>query len=149
MKNYFIIILSTFILSGCVEENPDNKIKIPPLEDDKFQKIIKKIWLMNAHLYNNNNTLMHKDSLAKATNKLLIDNGIDKYDFEKSIQFYSQNPILLDSIIKDLKDSLEKTYNEILDSRLIEKEFINKSKTLKEKSKFKTRTININKKIKK
>lgn len=104
---------------------------------------------MNAHLYNNNNTLMHKDSLAKATNKLLIDNGIDKYDFEKSIQFYSQNPILLDSIIKDLKDSLEKTYNEILDSGLIEKEFINKSKTLKEKSKFKTRTININKKIKK
>lgn len=144
MKNYFIIILSIFILSSCVEENPDNKIEISPLEDDKFQKIIKKIWLMNAHLYNN--TLMHKDSLAEATNKLLKDNGIEKYEFEKSIQFYSQNPILLDSIIKDLKDSLEKTYNEILDSELIEKKIINTSGTLKEKSKFKTRTININKK---
>lgn len=99
---------------------------------------------MNAHLYNN--TLIHKDSLAGATNKLLKDNEIEKYEFEKSIQFYSQNPILLDSIIKDLKDSLEKTYNEILDSGLIEKEFINTSETLKEKSKFKTRTININKK---
>ena len=100
---------------------------------------------MNAYIYNNN-TLMLKDSLGKATYKLLKNNGIDKYEFEKSIQFYSQNPILLDSIIKDLKDSLEKTYNEILDSGLIEKEFINTSKTLKEKSKFKTRTININKK---
>ena len=129
MKNYFIIILSIFILSSCVEENPDNKIEISPLEDDKFQKIIKKIWLMNAHLYNN--TLIHKDSLAEATYKLLKNNGIDRYDFEKSIQFYSQNPILLDSIIKDLKDSLEKTYNEILDSGLIEKEFINTSETLK------------------
>ena len=99
---------------------------------------------MNAHLYNN--TFMHKDSLAEATNKLLKDNGIEKYEFEKSIQFYSQNPILLDSIIKDLKDSLEKTYNEILDSELIEKKIINTSETLKEKSKFKTRTININKK---
>ena len=99
---------------------------------------------MNSHLYNN--TLIHKDSLAEATYKLLKDNGIDKYEFEKSIQFYSQNPILLDSIIKDLKDSLEKTYNEILDSGLIDKEFINKSENLKEKSKFKTRTININKK---
>ena len=70
MKNYFIIILSIFILSSCVEENPDNKIEVSPLEDDKFQKIIKKIWLMNAHLYNN--TLIHKDSLAEATN-----NGVD------------------------------------------------------------------------
>ena len=99
---------------------------------------------MNAHLYNN--TFIHKDSLAEATNKLLKDNGIEKYEFEKSIQFYSQNPILLDSIIKDLKDSLEKTYNEILGSKLIEKKIINTSETLKEKSKFKTRTININKK---
>ena len=99
---------------------------------------------MNAHLYNN--TFIHKYSLAEATNKLLKDNGIEKYEFEKSIQFYSQNPILLDSIIKDLKDSLEKTYSEILDSELIEKKIINTSETLKEKSKFKTRTININKK---
>ena len=60
--------------------------------------------------------------------------------------FILKNPILLDSIIKDLKDSLEKTYNEILGSKLIEKKIINTSETLKEKSKFKTRTININKK---
>jgi len=145
LKNYFKIIILIFIISSCVEENPDNKIEISPLEDIKFQKIIKKIWLMNAYIYNNN-TLMLKDSLGKATYKLLKDNGVDKYEFEKSIQFYSQNPILLDSIIKDLKDSLEKNYNEILDSGLIEKEFINTSETLKEKSKFKTRTININKK---
>ena len=142
MKNYFIIILSIFILLSCVEENPDNKIEVSPLEDDKFQKIIKKIWLMNAHLYNN--TLIHKDSLAGATNKLLKDNGIEKYEFEKSIQFYSQNPILLDSIIRDLKDSLEKAYNEILDSELIEKKNINSTDSLKENFKFKSRIYNKN-----
>ena len=142
MKNYFTIILSIFILSSCVEENPDNKIEVSPLEDDKFQKIIKKIWLMNAHLYNN--TLIHKDSLAEATNKLLKDNGIEKYEFEKSIQFYSQNPILLDSIIRDLKDSLEKAYNEILDSELIEKKNINSTDSLKENFKFKSRIYNRN-----
>ena len=142
MKNYFKIIILIFIISSCVEENPDNKIEISPLEDDKFQKIIKKIWLMNAHLYNN--TLIHKDSLAEATYKLLKNNGIDKYEFEKSIQFYSQNPILLDSIIRDLKDSLEKAYNEILDSELIEKKNINSTDSLKENFKFKSRIYNKN-----
>ena len=144
MKNYFKIIILIFIISSCVEENPDNKIEISPLEDIKFQKIIKKIWLMNAYIYNNNNTLMLKDSLGKATYKLLKDNGVDKYEFEKSIQFYSQNPILLDSIIRDLKDSLEKAYNEILDSELIEKKNINSTDSLKENFKFKSRIYNKN-----
>ena len=143
MKNYFKIIILIFIISSCVEENPDNKIEISPLEDIKFQKIIKKIWLMNAYIYNNN-TLMLKDSLGKATYKLLKDNGVDKYEFEKSIQFYSQNPILLDSIIRDLKDSLEKAYNEILDSELIEKKNINSTDSLKENFKFKSRIYNKN-----
>ena len=144
MKNYFKIIILIFIISSCVEENPDNKIEISPLKDIKFQKIIKKIWLMNAYIYNNNNTLMLKDSLGKATYKLLKDNGVDKYEFEKSIQFYSQNPILLDSIIRDLKDSLEKAYNEILDSELIEKKNINSTDSLKENFKFKSRIYNKN-----
>tara|TARA_B110000879_G_C11008130_1_gene445854 strand:+ start:140 stop:583 length:444 start_codon:yes stop_codon:yes gene_type:complete len=144
LKNYFKIIILIFIISSCVEENPDNKIEISPLEDIKFQKIIKKIWLMNAYIYNNNNTLMLKDSLGKATYKLLKDNGVDKYEFEKSIQFYSQNPILLDSIIRDLKDSLEKAYNEILDSELIEKKNINSTDSLKENFKFKSRIYNKN-----
>ena len=143
MKNYFKIIILIFIISSCVEENPDNKIEISPLEDIKKQKIIKKIWLMNAYIYNNN-TLMLKDSLGKATYKLLKDNGVDKYEFEKSIQFYSQNPILLDSIIRDLKDSLEKAYNEILDSELIEKKNINSTDSLKENFKFKSRIYNKN-----
>tara|TARA_B110000902_G_C13959353_1_gene456808 strand:+ start:138 stop:578 length:441 start_codon:yes stop_codon:yes gene_type:complete len=143
LKNYFKIIILIFIISSCVEENPDNKIEISPLEDIKFQKIIKKIWLMNAYIYNNN-TLMLKDSLGKATYKLLKDNGVDKYEFEKSIQFYSQNPILLDSIIRDLKDSLEKAYNEILDSELIEKKNINSTDSLKENFKFKSRIYNKN-----
>ena len=98
---------------------------------------------MNAYIYNNN-TLMLKDSLGKATYKLLKDNGVDKYEFEKSIQFYSQNPILLDSIIRDLKDSLEKAYNEILDSELIEKKNINSTDSLKENFKFKSRIYNKN-----
>ena len=36
--------------------------------------------------------------------------GIKKEDFEKSIKYYSQKPELLDSILKNLRDSLEEVY---------------------------------------
>ena len=36
-----------------------------------------------------------------------------KEDFKKSIKYYSENPRLLDSIIKDLRDSLEKVFTGI------------------------------------
>ena len=73
--------------------------------------MIKKIWLVNAHLYNNKKfTQIPRDSVGNISNKLLEDYGFKKEDIKKSIKYYSENPRLLDSIVKDLRDSLEKVF---------------------------------------
>jgi hypothetical protein len=70
--------------------------------------------LVNAHLYNNKKfTQIPRDSVGNITNKLLEDYGFKKEDFKKSIKYYSENPRLIDSIIKDLRDSLEKVFTSI------------------------------------
>ena len=104
----FILLIA---VSSCLEEKPEYSIKHPPIKEKEFQILIKKIWLVNAHLYNNKKfTQIPRDSVSSITNKLLQDNGFEKEDFKKSIQYYSENPRLLDSIIKDLRDSLEIVY---------------------------------------
>ena len=104
----FILIIA---VSSCLEEKPEYSIKHPPIKEKEFQILIKKIWLVNAHLYNNKKfTQIPRESVSSITNKLLQDNGFEKEDFKKSIQYYSENPRLLDSIIKDLRDSLEIVY---------------------------------------
>ena len=129
-------------LSSCVDEKTDKYINDSYISDNEFQEIIKKIWLTNAHLYNNKKfTLIPRDSLKNMTFQLLEEKEIDRDKFIKSIRFYSQNPILLDSIIKDLRDSLEKVYNNITDKENeYEDERIFKDSLkdlLKESSKFK------------
>ena len=111
MIKYVKIFVLLIALSSCLEEKPKDNIKSPPIKEKEFQTLIKKIWLVNAHLYNNKKfTQIPRDSVSSITNKLLIDYGFEKEDFKKSIQYYSENPRLLDSIIKDLRDSLEKVY---------------------------------------
>ena len=56
------------------------------------------------------------------TFQLLKEKEIDRSEFEKSIQYYSQNPILLDSIINNLRDSLEKVFISIPHEEVEEKE---------------------------
>lgn len=111
MIKYFKIFFLLITVTGCLEEKPKDNIKYPPIKEKEFQTLIKKIWLVNAHLYNNKKfTQIPRDSVEGYTNKLLENYGYKKEDFKQSIKFYSENPRLLDSIIKDLRDSLEKVY---------------------------------------
>ena len=111
MIKYFKILILLIAVTSCLDEKPEDNIKNPPIKEKEFQALIKKIWLVNAHLYNNKKfTEIPKDSVNSVTNKMLEDYGFKKEDFEKSIKYYSQNPRLLDSIIKDLRDSLEKVF---------------------------------------
>ena len=59
-------------------------------------------------------------------------------DFEKSIKYYSQKPELLDSILKNLRDSLEEVYISISHDEVNEEYNSNDSvkDLLKENSKF-------------
>ena len=98
--------------------------------------------MANAHIYNNKKfTLIPRDSLKNLTFQILKEKEIDRSEFEKSIQYYSQNPILLDSIIKNLRDSLEKVFISIPHEELEEKEELiiqdSLKDLLKESSKFK------------
>tara|TARA_B100000768_G_scaffold181125_1_gene202961 strand:+ start:243 stop:611 length:369 start_codon:yes stop_codon:yes gene_type:complete len=111
VTKYFKILILLIAVTSCLDEKPKDNIKNPPIKEKEFQALIKKIWLVNAHLYNNKKfTEIPKDSVNSVTNKMLEDYGFKKEDFKKSIKYYSQNPRLLDSIIKDLRDSLEKVF---------------------------------------
>ena len=111
MIKYFKIFILLIAVTSCLEEKPNDNIKHPPIKVKEFQTLIKKIWLVNAHLYNNKKfTQIPRDSVGNITNKLLEDYGFKKEDFKKSIKYYSENPKLIDSIIKDLRDSLEKVF---------------------------------------
>ena len=111
MIKYFKIFIFLITVTSCLEEKPKVNIKYTPIQEKEFQILIKKIWLVNAHLYNNKKfTQIPIDSVSSITNKLLEDYGYNKEDFKKSIKYYSENPRLLDSIVKDLRDSLEKVF---------------------------------------
>ena len=151
MKKFTIVIVLGLLLNSCVDEKTDDYITESSISNQEFQEIIK-IWLANAHVYNNKKfTLIPRDSLKNLTFQLLKEKEIDRSEFEKSIQYYSQNPILLDSIINNLRDSLEKVFISIPHEEVEEKEeliFKDSLKgLLKESSKFKN--YNIKKDIKK
>jgi hypothetical protein len=111
---YLKILILLIAVTSCLEEKLEDNIKNPPIKEKEFQALIKKIWLVNAHLYNNKKfTQIPRDSVNSVTNKMLEDYGFKKEDFKQSIKYYSQNPRLLDSIIKDLRDSLEKVFVDI------------------------------------
>ena len=111
MIKHFKIFILLITVSSCLEEKSKDCIKYPPIKEKEFQAIIKKIWLVNAHLYNNKKfTQIPRDSVGNISNKLLEDYGFKKEDIKKSIKYYSENPKLIDSIIKDLRDSLEKVF---------------------------------------
>ena len=142
MKKLIVIILFGLIINSCVDEKTDNYINESSISNKEFQEIIKKIWLANAHIYNNKKfTLIPRDSLKNLTFQILKEKEIDRSEFEKSIQYYSQNPILLDSIIKNLRDSLEKVFISIPHEDLEEKEELIIQDSLKESSKFKNFNI--------
>ena len=129
-----------------MDEKTDKYINESSISNQEFQEIIKKIWLANAHIYNNKKfTLIPRDSIKNLTFQLLNEKEIDRSEFEKSIQYYSQNPILLDSIIKNLRDSLEKVFINIPHEELEEREELifkdSLKDLLKENSKFKNSKI--------
>mgnify|MGYP003687996051 FL=1 len=141
MIKYFKIFILLIAVTSCLEEKPKDNIKYPPIKEKEFQILIKKIWLVNAHLYNNKKfTQIPRDSVGSITNKLLEDYGYKKEDFKKSIKYYSENPRLIDSIIKDLRDSLEKVFTGIShdvnedDQILVQQDSL--KNILKESSKF-------------
>ena len=127
------------LIAGCVNEKTTDYISENNISDKDFQNIIKNIWLTNAHIFNNKKfTLIPRDSINYVMYKVIQEKGINKEEFEKSIKYYSQNPELLDSILKDLRDSLEEVFIGISHDEIDEESNSNEiiKDLLKENSKF-------------
>ena len=72
MKKFTIVIILGLLLNSCVDEKTDDYITESSISNQEFQEIIKKIWLANAHVYNNKKfTLIPRDSLKNLTFQLL------------------------------------------------------------------------------
>jgi hypothetical protein len=113
MKKSAFILLSIFIFNSCISENSNKKV-IPEISPRDFQLIIKQVWLLNAHVQNNNKySLVNKDSISQITLEILNAKGYNREDLIQTINYYSTKTVALDSLIKDLSDSLEKDKVEI------------------------------------
>ena len=108
MKKLILSFICFTFLTACIDENPTLSSPKTPISPKEFQYLIKEIWLMNAHIYNNKKyTLLPKDSIGHATLEILNKKGFDKNDLSQAIKFYTSKPAFLDSLIRDLRDSLE------------------------------------------
>ena len=77
MIKFFKILILLIAVTSCLEEKLEDNIKNPPIKEKEFQALIKKIWLVNAHLYNNKKfTQIPRDSVNSVTNKMLEDYGL-------------------------------------------------------------------------
>lgn len=139
MRKLIYIFIFNLLISGCVNEKTTDHVSENNISDKDFQNIIKNIWLTNAHIFNNKKfTLIPRDSVNYIMYKIIQEKGINKEEFEKSIKYYSQNPELLDSILKDLRDSLEEVFIGISHDEIDEESNSNDiiKDLLKENSKF-------------
>mgnify|MGYP001265450466 CR=1 FL=1 len=139
MRKLIYIFIFNLLISGCVNEKTTDHVSENNISDKDFQNIIKNIWLTNAHIFNNKKfTLIPRDSVNYIMYKVIQEKGINKEEFEKSIKYYSQNPELLDSILKDLRDSLEEVFIGISHDEIDEESNSNEiiKDLLKENSKF-------------
>ena len=139
MRKLIYIFIFNLLISGCVNEKTTDHVSENNISDKDFQNIIKNIWLTNAHIFNNKKfTLIPRDSVNYIMYKIIQEKGINKKEFEKSIKYYSQNPELLDSILKDLRDSLEEVFIGISHDEIDEESNSNDilKDLLKENSKF-------------
>jgi len=108
MKKYLYYYLFIYLLTtSCIHENISDSLNKNIIPSNEFQQIIKQSWLVNAHIANNKkSTLIPKDSINDVTIKILNDYSYNEEDLSRSIKFYAANPLLLDSLIKDIIDSL-------------------------------------------
>ena len=104
MRFLYLLLLIT-VLNGCVSKN---EVKLSTdINPENFQKIIKEIYLINAHIYNNKYSKIKLDSIKLQIIQILKENNLNSDDLSNAIKYYSSNPKILDSLIIDLRDSLE------------------------------------------
>jgi hypothetical protein len=112
-----LVLISTllFLICSCVNQNPSDNYTNCPIPPKDFQYIIKNTFLINAHLENDKKfKSTYKDSIGDLTIKIIQDKGFQKEDFLESINCYSSKPFLLDSLIKDIKDSIQELKSKLL-----------------------------------
>ena len=102
-----IIICIILFFYACKDPSETNK---DLLKDEIFQEILKEVHLAESEfrLSKSINVEEAHDKLKKDYNKIFKKYNIDKDDFRKSINYYSDHPKLLYEIYSNLEKSIKK-----------------------------------------
>jgi len=115
MNKLKLLVFTVVFITSCVDNDPNEEIIHCPIPEKDFQDIIKTTFLINAHIHNQKMNNKFNDTIKENTLNILEEKGYDKKDLFEAIKFYSSKPNILDSLISDIKDSLEKQQNIISD----------------------------------
>lgn len=103
MKFFRFIILS-FFLSGCNNDTPPKDI----IEEQKMVRVLADLHTIDGYI----STLMYTDTLRVAGKNYYATvykkHNISKSTFEKSLKYYSMQPVLLDSMYSKVEIILKK-----------------------------------------
>jgi hypothetical protein len=104
MKRFKLFILALFFLSAC----KDDKLPKGIIEEEKMIDIITELHVIDGYM----SVLPYNDSIKiKAKNfysSVYKNNGVTKYTYEKSLKYYSMDPIKLDSMYSQVLNKLDK-----------------------------------------
>lgn len=86
--------------------------KTPPIEQDKFQKVLKDLYIadVKASFVDSNKTLSRtKDfqQLSQEYSSVLHHYSLTNEEFVKAFEWYSKNPVLLDSVYEQIIEEMQ------------------------------------------
>lgn len=100
MRIYWIFTFSALILFGC------NKEEKPPIEKDKFIKILVDIHLAEAAMQEM--ASMQRDSTGKKYySKIFELHKVPESDFNRTLVYYKKDPEKMDALYKDVLKEIE------------------------------------------
>ena len=106
-----ILLLSCINFIGCINDIDNRFDKKNTIHFTTFKEILKETWLLDAHKTNNQNySLFPADSINEISLSILKKHHTSPEKFYNTITYYSQEPELIDSLLKTIREELEETY---------------------------------------
>ncbi len=104
-----VFFINLFVFAGCVNSSipihsPDDLIP-----KDTFVTILKEMTLLESYYQNRyGNLIFYNQVLRKSGNKILRKHHIKPDRFERSMNFYSSDLVLIQSVYAEILDSLNR-----------------------------------------
>ena len=110
MRNLLLIVLIINLFS-CIPDVKENYNENQLVKFNVIKEILKETWLIEAHKINNQNySLFSPDSINEISLSILRKHNTNPRDFKNTLVYFSNKPLLLDSLLSSIKEDLEETY---------------------------------------